>query len=190
MADDTFFGGLPTGTVTPLASCLGVDPASIDLHPAEAANQMYGPPSDSVDFSDTVDVYPTKDNALIDVEASTSPRVEACLLRLMVVPGLSGIEQAIGKGRTFSPPAVTQRPIVKAGDHDVDIETAYPWTIGPTRSGTYFDSVIVQRGRLGSNFLDRGRRRATTGPEPRRPPGRCRGPANATGLKGVRYSVA
>ena len=153
MADDTFFGGLPTGTVAPLASCVGVDPASIDLHPAEAANQMYGPPSDSVDFSDTVDVYPTKENALIDVEASTSTRVEACLLQLVVLPGLSGIQQAIGKGRTFSPPTVTQRPIVMASDHDVDIETAYPWAIGPTHSATYFDSVIVQQGRSESNLL-------------------------------------
>jgi len=51
---------------------------------------------------------------------------------------------------------VTQRPIVKAGDHDVDIETAYPWAIGPTHSTDYFDTIIVQRGRSESNIAIEG----------------------------------
>jgi len=89
---------------------------------------------------------------LIDSSAATSPRGEACLLQLVVLPGQSGMQQAIGKGRTYFSPAVTQRPIVMADDHDVDIETAYPWAIGSTHSATYIDSIIVQRGRSESNL--------------------------------------
>jgi hypothetical protein len=153
---DTFFGSdnVHPHMVTPLARCLGVDPAKIDLHPAEAADQMYGPLT-GVAFNNTVDVYPMKD-ALIDITAATSPRVDECLLQLVVLPGLPGMKQAIGRGRTFSPPTVTQRRIVVAGEHDVDIETAYPWAIGSTHGSVDFDSIIVQRGRSESNIAIEG----------------------------------
>ena len=104
-AHETFFGSgnLQASMVAPLARCVGVVPATIDLHPAEAADQMYGPDANNVDFNDTVDVYPTKADALVDITAATNPRVDTCLLQLVVLPGLPGYEQD-NRSRTFFPP--------------------------------------------------------------------------------------
>jgi hypothetical protein len=152
----SFFGGTDAAGVAAMVHCLGIPAASVNANPAEAADQEYDDPNSSTTVTDTVDVYPSPAQALVDVQAAASPKAPGCVNSL-IVPGKSQqIAQQIGEGATVGKVTVTAATVPPAGVHSAALVIAVPFTYQGVSGTISVEDVAVQKGRSESILVFTG----------------------------------
>lgn len=150
--DASFFGGVSSSLESQIAACIGISTTNIDTTPVEAASREYDDPNSNVTVNDTVDVFPSKADAVADVEAASNAKTPGCLVQILGTTLSKEIAQKLGQGSTVGQITAMDRSIPSYGERDADVVLSFPFTYRGVSGTEYLEMVTVQKGRCESNL--------------------------------------